>query len=174
MKQIIITMLLLLAATIANAQDKEKAQQDAQNGGYEVFVKPEQSPQFPGGDKACWDYIKKNMCYPEEAKKKGIEGRVLVQFVIEKDGSHNSYKVIRSPDSLLNEEAIRIVKGMPKWIPARLWNETTRIRCTLPITFKLEVEGQEESAYGTNLHKGKHTPCYTCPTPTLRKQKQED
>ena len=61
MKQIIITMLLLLAATIANAQDKEKAQQDAQNGGYEVFVNPEQSPQFPGGDKACWDYIKKNI-----------------------------------------------------------------------------------------------------------------
>lgn len=141
MKQIIITMLLLLAATIANAQDKGKAQQDAQNGGYEVFVEPEQNPQFPGGDKACLDYIKKNMCYPEEAKKKGIEGRVLVQFVIEKDGSHNSYKVIRSPDSLLNEEAIRIVKGMPKWIPARLWNKTTRIRYTQPITFKLEVEG---------------------------------
>ena len=82
MKQIIITMLLLLAATIANAQDKEKAQQNAQNGGYEVFDEPEQNPQFPGGDKACLDYIKKNMCYPEEAKKKGIEGRVFVQFVI--------------------------------------------------------------------------------------------
>ena len=141
MKQIIITMLLLLAATIANAQDKEKAQQDAQNGGYEVFDEPEQNPQFPGGDKACFDYIKKNMCYPEEAKKKGIEGRVLVQCVIEKDGSHNSYKVIKSADSLLNEEAIRIVKGMPKWIPGNDWGETKRVRYTMPITFKLEVEG---------------------------------
>ena len=140
MKKNIITMLLLLAATIANAQDKGKAQQDAQNGGYEVFVDPEQNPQFPGGDKAYVDYIKKNMRYPEEAKKKGIEGRVFVQCVIEKDGSHNSYKVIKSADSLLNEEAIRIVKGMPKWIPGNDWGETKRVRYTMPITFKLEKE----------------------------------
>lgn len=144
MKQIIITMLLLLAALTLNAQDKGKTPQDAEKGEqkYEVFDDYfEPTPQFPGGDKAYLDYIKKNMRYPEEAKKKGIEGRVLVQCVIEKDGSHNSYKVIKSADSLLNEEAIRIVKGMPKWIPARLWNKPTRIRYTQPITFKLEVEG---------------------------------
>jgi protein TonB len=143
MKQIIITM-LLLAATIANAQDKGKTPQDAEKGEqqneiFDDYFEP--TAHFPGGDKAYLDYIKKNMRYPEEAKKKGIEGRVLVQCVIEKDGSHNSYKVIKSADSLLNEEAIRIVKGMPKWIPGNDWGETKRVRYTMPITFKLEVEG---------------------------------
>ncbi|MDO4201958.1 MAG: energy transducer TonB [Bacteroidales bacterium] len=143
MKQIIITMLLLLAALTLNAQDKGKTPQDAEKGEqkYEVFDDYfEPTPQFPGGDKAYVDYIKKNMRYPEEAKKKGIEGRVFVQCVIEKDGSHNSYKVIKSADSLLNEEAIRIVKGMPKWIPGNDWGETKRVRYTMPITFKLEKE----------------------------------
>ncbi len=105
---------------------------------HEVFIETEQNPQFPGGDEALWNYIKKNMRYPEEAKKKGIEGRVLVQCVIEKDGSHNSYKVIRSVDPLLDEEAIRIVKGMPKLIPAKERNELRRVRWNIPITFKLE------------------------------------
>ena len=143
MKQIIITMLLLLAALTLNAQDKGKTPQDAEKGEqkYEVFDDYfEPTPQFPGGDKAYVDYIKKNMRYPEEAKKKGIEGRVFVQCVIEKDGSHNSYKVIKSADSLLNEEAIRIVKGMPNCIPGNDWGETKRVRYTMPITFKLEKE----------------------------------
>ena len=142
MKQIIITM-LLLAATIANAQDKGKTPQDAEKGEqkYEVFDDYfEPTPQFPGGDKAYVDYIKKNMRYPEEAKKKGIEGRVLVQCVIEKDGSHNSYKVIKSVDPLLDEEAVRIVKGMPKLIPANDRGEPIRVRFTMPIIFKLEKE----------------------------------
>ena len=143
MKQIIITMLLLAATMTLNAQDKEKAPQDAQNGKYECFIETEQNPQFPGGDKAYVDYIKKNMRYPEEAKKKGIEGRVFVQCVIEKDGSHNSYKVIKSVDPLLDEEAVRIVKGMPKLIPANDRGETKRVRYTMPITFRLE-EGEKK------------------------------
>ena len=147
MKQIIITM-LLLAATIANAQDKGKTPQDAEKGEqkYEIFDDHfEQNPQFPGGDKAYVDYIKKNMRYPEEAKKKGIEGRVLVQCIIEKDGSHNSYKVIKSVDPLLDEEAIRIVKGMPKWTPGNYSGETRRVRYTMPITFRLEKEGDKKN-----------------------------
>jgi protein TonB len=138
MKQIIITMLLLLAATIANAQDKEKAQQDAQKEGYEVFDQPDQNPQFPGGDKACLDYIKKNMCYPEEAKKKGIEGRVFVQFVVNKDGSIVDVKVLRSPDPSLSKEAERVVKEMPKWRPARQGNKPVRSRFNLPVMFRLQ------------------------------------
>ena len=143
MKQILITMLLLLAALTLNAQDKGKTPQDAEKGEqkYEVFDDYfEPTPQFPGGDKAYVDYIKKNMRYPEEAKKKGIEGRVFVQCVIEKDGSHNSYKVIKSVDPLLDEEAVRIVKGMPKLIPANDRGEPIRVRFTMPIIFKLEKE----------------------------------
>ena len=110
---------------------------------HEVFIETFLNPQFPGGDKAYVDYIKKNMRYPEEAKKKGIEGRVLVQCIVEKDGSHNSYKVIKSVDPLLDEEAIRIVKGMPKLIPAKERNELRRVRYTMPITFRLEKEGDK-------------------------------
>ena len=143
MKQIIITM-LLLAATIANAQDKGKTPQDAEKGEqqneiFDDYFEP--TAHFPGGDKAYLDYIKKNMRYPEEAKKKGIEGRVLVQLYVETDGSLSEIKVSKSVDPQLDEEALRIVKGMPKWIPGRKGGEIVRMQMNLPITFRLEKEG---------------------------------
>ena len=141
MKKNIITMLLLLAATIANAQDKGKAQQDAQNGGYEVFVDPEQNPQFKGGAKALREYIEKNLHYPDAAQEKGVEGRVLINFVVEKNGRADSFKVIQSVDPKLDAEALRVVKSIPqKWIAARVRGEPIRVRFTMPIIFKLEKE----------------------------------
>ena len=82
-------------------------------------------------------YIQQNLRYPEDAKQKGVEGRVFVNFVVEKDGSLSKFKILRSVDPLLDEEALRVVKGMPKWIPGKLGKEIVSMRITLPIPFML-------------------------------------
>ena len=103
-----------------------------------VFYNPEQYPQFPNNsDIGLFEWIKRNLRYPEIAKKNGVQGRVVVQFVINEDGSIGDVKVVRSVEPTLDEEAIRIVKTFPHFIPAKL--NTTPIKCwyTLPINFKL-------------------------------------
>ena len=75
----------------------------------------ETCPRFPGGDKALSDFIKRNMIYPKCAKEKNIEGRVLVSFYVETDGSLTNLSIAKSVDSRLDKEALRIVKKMPKW-----------------------------------------------------------
>lgn len=96
------------------------------------------SPQFPNGNNAGVKYIKKNLRYPEKAIEKDIEGRVLVSFYVEKDGSLSDICIVRSPDSLLSREALRIVKGMPKWEPGKLGNEIVKTKCYMPIDFNIE------------------------------------
>ena len=98
----------------------------------------ELSPQFPNGGNAAKKYVQENLRYPEKAIEKNIEGRVLVSFYVEKDGSLTDICVVRSPDSLLNEEAIRIVKSMPKWNPGKLGDEIVKMKCSMPIDFKIE------------------------------------
>lgn len=103
-----------------------------------VFYNPEQYPQFPNNSEiGLLKWVQSNLKYPEIAKKNGVQGRVHVQFVIKKDGSIGEIKVVRSVEPTLDEEAIRIVKTFPNFIPAKL--NTTPIKCwyTLPINFKL-------------------------------------
>ena len=95
-------------------------------------------PEFPGRIAECMKFIKKNMQYPEEAKKEGIEGQVICQFTVTKDGSIEDIIIVRSVHKLLDQEAIRIIKSMPKWIPGKNKNgEVENSKFTLPITFKL-------------------------------------
>ena len=103
---------------------------------YEVV---EQMPEFPGGGMAAaLKYIQKNMQYPESAKKNGTQGRVMVQFVIDKEGNVTEPKVIRSVDKELDAEAIRLVKSMPKWKPGMQKGEVVAVKYTMPVLFKLE------------------------------------
>mgnify|MGYP000865416783 FL=1 len=103
---------------------------------YEVV---EQMPEFPGGGMAAvLEYIQKNMQYPESAKKNGTQGRVTVQFVIDKEGNVTEPKVIRSVDKELDAEAIRLVKSMPKWKPGMQKGEVVAVKYTMPVLFKLE------------------------------------
>lgn len=95
-------------------------------------------PEFPGGVKALLDFISTNVQYPETARQKGIEGRVVVQCVVEKDGSINEVKVLRGIVEELDEEAVRVVNSMPKWTPARQGGQPVRCKYTLPISFKLQ------------------------------------
>lgn len=97
-----------------------------------------ENPSFPGGDAACFEWIKDNIKYPTEAIEKGIEGRVIVQFVVTKDGKITNEKVVRSVDPLLNEEALRVIRSMPVWIPAKRDGQNIDLLFTLPLTFRLQ------------------------------------
>lgn len=98
----------------------------------------EQYPQFPGGSLAMKQWLKNNVCYPFEAKQKGIQGRVTVSFYVEKDGNLSDIKIVKSTDSSFDKEALRVVGSMPPWIPGRLLGEVKRMKYTVPVVFQLE------------------------------------
>ena len=97
----------------------------------------EPQPQFPGGDLALREWINQNKIYPQEAIEKGIEGRVIVKFTIEEDGTVTNGKIVRGVDSLLDNEALRLVSIMPKWSPGRFAGKDIRTMYNLPVLFKL-------------------------------------
>lgn len=101
---------------------------------FDVF---DENASFPGGDEACTKWIASNIGYPKYCSDKGIEGRVIVSFVVDRDGSIDNIEVIRSPHELLSAEAIRVVSSMPKWKPARIDTKSVRSRFNLPIMFSL-------------------------------------
>lgn len=103
----------------------------------EIYEDVEQSPSFPGGEKAQTDWIEQNLQYPIYAKTNGIQGRVWVQVVVNKDGSISDPNVLFAVDSSLEQEALRLVQTMPKWNPGKQHDEAVRVRLTVPITFKL-------------------------------------
>ena len=98
----------------------------------------EQKATFPGGDAALYKWLSTQINYPADAAEAGITGRVIVSFVIEKDGSISNARVVRSIHPSLDAEAIRIVKKMPKWIPGKNNGQTVRVEYILPISFKLQ------------------------------------
>jgi len=94
-------------------------------------------PAFPGGDTELYNFLQTNLVYPKEAIKKGIEGIVMVNFVVKKDGIITEVYAQKSPHKLLSEEAIRVVKLMPKWLPGKQDGKPVNVRFLLPIEFKL-------------------------------------
>lgn len=101
---------------------------------YEVV---EENAQFPGGDEACMKWLTEHLKYPAICQEQGVQGRVFVSFVVNKDGSIVDVEIKRSPDNNLSKEAERVVKSMPKWKPARQGNRTVRSRFNLPVMFRL-------------------------------------
>ena len=95
-------------------------------------------PEYEGGIPALMNFLGTNMKYPVEAQKKKIEGRVIVSFVVEKDGSLSDYKIVRSIDPILDAEALRVAKLQKKWKPGYEKGKPVRVQYTLPITFKLK------------------------------------
>lgn len=96
-----------------------------------------QQPNFPGGKEELFKYLAYNMIYPADAAKNKVEGRVLVTFVIEHDGSISNVNVVNSVYPSLDKEAIMVVSEMPKWIPGKANGKTVRVKYTIPITFRL-------------------------------------
>ncbi|WP_373729846.1 TonB family protein [Bacteroides heparinolyticus] len=108
--------------------------------GTPVLTVVEQMPAYPGGMAALMEYFKENMRYPASAKERGLQGRVTVQFVVDKDGSIKEPKVIRSIDQELDEEALRLVKSMSKWEPGRQNGEPVAVKFAVPVPFKLDAD----------------------------------
>ena len=103
-----------------------------------LFDVVEEMPSFPGGDRKLMEYLSENIRYPEELADACIQGRVIVSFIVEKDGSISNVKVAKSLDPLLDKEAVRVVSGMPKWIPGRQNGVAVRVRYIIPVTFRLQ------------------------------------
>lgn len=120
----------LLCFATADAQ-----QQKRQGKVYDVV---EVMPEYPGGMGEMMKFLSHNVRYPEAAKKKGLQGRSVIHFVVEKDGSLSDFKVVRSAGKLLDAEALRVAKTMPKWKPGKLKGKPVRVKYMLPVSFKLD------------------------------------
>ena len=104
----------------------------------EIFMAVEQPAEFPGGQAALMKWLNQNIRYPEAAQQNDIQGRVVVQFVVEKDGSVGQAKILRGVDKDLDREALRVVSKMPKWQPGKNNGVTVRSYFNLPVSFKLQ------------------------------------
>ena len=104
----------------------------------EVFRSVEQMPQFPGGEAALMKYLQSHINYPPMAAENNIQGRVVVQFVVDKTGKVGEVKVVRSVDKDLDREAVRVCKSLPKFTPGRQNGQAVSVWYTLPVTFKLQ------------------------------------
>lgn len=104
----------------------------------EVFMVVEKMPEFPGGIKELMSFLSKNIKYPASAIAKNVQGRVIVQFVVEKDGTPTEFKVMRSVDPALDAEALRVMQEMPKWKPGMQRGQVVRVKYTVPVTFRLQ------------------------------------
>lgn len=103
------------------------------------FVKVEQMPSFQGGDLMTFrNWVMQKVKYPQIAQENNITGRVLLMFVIERDGSLTNIQVLQTPDSSLSDEAIRVLKSSPKWTPGKQRNQAVRVKYTLPIDFRIQ------------------------------------
>ena len=104
----------------------------------EIFVVVEESPEFPGGEEARLQFLRDNIVYPRIARDAGVEGRVIVGFVVEPDGRITNVKIIRGKVQSLDEEAIRVTKMMPRWKAGKQRGKSVRVQFTMPITFLLQ------------------------------------
>lgn len=103
-----------------------------------VFQVVEKMPSFPGGDAALFKFLSDNVKYPVIAQENGVQGRVICQFVVNRDGSIVDVEVVRSVDPSLDKEAIRVIKSMPKWSPGQQRGKPVRVKYTLPVNFRLQ------------------------------------
>jgi len=126
-----VLVLLFVANTNATAQNKKVAND-------KVLEKAEVMPEYPGGDQAMMQFVADNVKYPQEAIDKEVSGRVMVGFVVEKDGSISDVKVVKGIGGGCDEEAVRVVNAMPKWKPGMDKGKPVRVSYIMPFTFKLQ------------------------------------
>lgn len=102
-----------------------------------IHVAVEENPEFPGGTAALMEYLRKNIKYPAICRENNIQGRVLVSFVVNKDGSIVDVEVVRGVNPSLDKEAVRVISQMPNWTPGRQLGRAVRVRYSLPVSFRL-------------------------------------
>lgn len=130
-------MMLCLLPAMLSGQDKGTISTKGTVKGEQIYDIVEQYPEFPGGYSALTEWIDDNLKYPVEAAMDGIEGRVIVQFIVRPTGKIVDAKVVRGIAPSLDKEALRLINIMPNWIPGRQKGKAVNVRYTLPITFKL-------------------------------------
>jgi periplasmic protein TonB len=113
--------------------DEEESAEEMQ-----IFMVVESMPEYPGGEAALYKYLAENIKYPQMAKESGIQGRVFVTFVVERDGKVTDVRVLRGIGGGCDEEAIRVVQGMPKWTPGKQRGKSVRVQYNLPVKFTLQ------------------------------------
>jgi protein TonB len=123
--------------TASNVQSSSTATVDSIN---KVYTIAEQMPQFPGGDKKLYTFLAKNIHYPAQAREKNIQGTVYVSFVVSQDGTLSDIKVVHGVDGGISEEAVRVVKLMPKWVPGTKNGKTVNVLINLPVSFQLSQD----------------------------------
>jgi periplasmic protein TonB len=138
MKKLLLFACLFFSASVLMAQNTKDSIAALQD--ISIWDVAENDPMFPGGEMAMLNFLVRNLKYPASAVDNGIQGKVFLRFVVEKDGSLTNIEVIRSLEKDCDNEAIRVVKLMPKWIPADHHGKKVRVRFVLPITFKLSEE----------------------------------
>ena len=137
----LVLLVIVFVPAGANAQNKKvkKAQTHKDTTTDDkVYDVCEQMPTYEGGDAALLKYLGENWKLPDEYKERGMQGRMVVGFIVEKDGSLTNVKVLRAVDIALDAEVLRVVKGMPKWIPGRHNGQRVRVRYLLPIHICLQ------------------------------------
>jgi TonB family protein len=132
-------MVFAFDGTQTNPQEKKVSVQAAPTKpADQVFVVVEEMPEFPGGEQALRDFIAKEVKYPEDAKKAGIQGKVFVTFVVDKTGKVLDAKIARSASPSLDKEALRVTESLPAWKPGKQRGENVAVSYTIPIQFKLQ------------------------------------
>ena len=146
MKKIISSILLTSLSFIGFSQQQTKSDNAIvgvinKNDTGKIFTSVEEFPEFQGGQKGLSSFLSSNIKYPEEARQKNIQGKVVVQFVVCTDGSLCDEKIVRSVDSSMDNEVLRVVKSMPAWKPGKQNGHPVKTYYTLPVSFKFQ--GQE-------------------------------
>lgn len=135
-----VSILLCMPLLKVDAQSNEQVKQQKELGicqdNSKIFDVEEEMPSYPGGMGAMMSFIASNVKFPDGEY--CAQGRVIVSFVVEKDGSLSNVKILRSVDTLLDQEAIRIVKSMPKWKPARQNGKVVRCKYAVPVVFRMQ------------------------------------
>ncbi len=132
-KFIIMALMAVFGLTTVSAQKTVVAKKNQK-----VFDIVEQMPEYPGGQAALFEFISKNVKYPEDAVKKKVEGKVFVTFVVDTDGKITDVSLLRKVFPSLDAEAIRVISGMPNWIPGKQKGQVVRVKYTVPIMFRLK------------------------------------
>ncbi len=131
-KLILISLMAVCGLMTAHAQKTVVSQTNQK-----VFDAVEQMPEYPGGMQAMIEFLQTNMKYPEDAAKQKVEGRVMVQFVVETDGSITDVHVAKQVFPSLDAEAIRVVQAMPRWTPGMDKGRVVRVKYNLPVVFRM-------------------------------------
>jgi protein TonB len=132
-KFIIMALMAVFGLTTVSAQKTVVAKKNQK-----VFDVVEQMPEYPGGQAALIEYISNNVKYPDDAAKKKVEGKVFVTFVVDTDGKITDVSLLRKVFPSLDAEAIRVISGMPNWIPGKQKGQVVRVKYTVPIMFRLK------------------------------------